>query len=185
MTLLIKPLLYVALATALILLVPFVAMQFNQDVDWSAADFVIMGALLFSTGLAYVLLTTQRGNAAYRLAVAAALGTGLLLTWVNLAVGFIGGGPTPANLLCGAVPIIAAIGTIAGRFRPASMARAMFAAAVTQAAVPMLALLTAQPGSSLKPVEIVATGIFAAGWVVAALLFRRADTDGATTQLEA
>ncbi len=182
MTLPVKSISRLALATALILLVPLVAMQFNSEVNWTLSDFVIMGGLLFGTGLAYVLLTTQRGSAAYRLATAAALGTGLLLTWVNLAVGFIGGGPTPANLLCGAVPVVAAVGAILGRFRAAGMARAMLAAAITQAAVPVLALLNPASGSGLKTVEVLATGLFVALWVVAALLFRRASAtpaDGA------
>ena len=38
---------------ALLLLVPFVAMQFTGQVDWSAADFLVFGAMLAITGLAF------------------------------------------------------------------------------------------------------------------------------------
>ena len=41
----------VALATAFILLLPLVAMQITDEVDWGLADFAVAGALLGGTGL--------------------------------------------------------------------------------------------------------------------------------------
>jgi uncharacterized membrane protein YgdD (TMEM256/DUF423 family) len=38
----------VALATAIILLLPFLAMQFTAEVVWNLADFVVAGGLLFA-----------------------------------------------------------------------------------------------------------------------------------------
>ena len=52
------------------------------------------------------------------------------------------------------------------------MARAMLAAALIQALVPMMALLTAE--SELKLVEVLATVFFVGLWLLAAWLFRRA-----------
>lgn len=80
----------VALVTAAILLVPFVAMQFTGEVNWTLSDFVIAGVLLAGTGLAYVLSTTKMSNPRSRLVIGAVLAVALLLVWAELAVGLIG-----------------------------------------------------------------------------------------------
>ena len=89
----------VALATVLLLLVPWLAMQYTDEVNWSLADFLIAGVLLFSAGLSYVLITQSATNFIYRTAIAAAMGTTIFLIWANLAVGLIGAGPNPGNLM--------------------------------------------------------------------------------------
>lgn len=69
-----RPAVRVALVTALILLVPLVAMQVTDEVNWSLADFVLAGALLGGTGvLLHGLATTKAANMSYR-AVATAIG---------------------------------------------------------------------------------------------------------------
>lgn len=74
-----RPVVRVALATALILLVPLVAMQITDEVDWSLADFVLAGALLGGTGLLlHGLATRKAGNMAYR-AVATAIGVAAIV----------------------------------------------------------------------------------------------------------
>lgn len=72
----------------LLLLVPFVAMQFTDKVVWTLTDFVMAAALLFGTGLAYVLLTLNAPRR--RLFVAAALLVALGLVWAELALGAFG-----------------------------------------------------------------------------------------------
>src|SRR3712207_3750806 len=62
----------VALATAFILLIPLLAAP-----DWTPADFVAAGALIFGTGLTYVLAARKAGNIAYRFAVGVALAAAL------------------------------------------------------------------------------------------------------------
>ena len=47
----------VAVVTLLLLSVPLVAMQFTPEVSWGLFDFIIMGALISGTGIAYVLLS--------------------------------------------------------------------------------------------------------------------------------
>jgi len=70
----------VALATAFILLVPLVAMQITDEVDWSLADFAFAGALLGGSGLLLELAARKPGNIAYRVAATviglAAIGLG-------------------------------------------------------------------------------------------------------------
>lgn len=80
----------VLLVTAAILLLPFIAMQFTGEVNWTISDFVVAGVLLAGTGLAYVLSTMKMRNARSRLAIGAALAVALLLVWAELAVGIIG-----------------------------------------------------------------------------------------------
>jgi hypothetical protein len=58
----------VALATAFILLLPLVAMQITDEVNWGLADFVLAGALLGGTGLLLELAARKPRNIAYRVA---------------------------------------------------------------------------------------------------------------------
>jgi hypothetical protein len=170
-----KSILRVVLATALVLLILLMVMQFNKAMVWSVADFVIAGALLFSAGFAYVLVARMGSNGSYRLGAAVAVVAGLLLIWGNLAVGFIGNENNPANLLFGAVPVVAFGGALVARFRPLGMARALFAAALTQFAVPLVAAAIWRPEANLGMLYVLALNtIFAGIWATSGWLFRRA-----------
>ncbi|MCC3158707.1 hypothetical protein LJ737_15790 [Hymenobacter sp. 15J16-1T3B] len=168
-----KSLTRVSLGTAALLLVPLVAMQFTAEVNWSPFDFVVMGALLFSAGFALELVASRRGTLAYRLAAAGAVLTALLQLWANLAVGFIGSGPNPANLLCGVVLVVGLAGAVVARFQPRGMAYAMLATAGLQILVPVLGLLIWH--LQIAPQEWAISGVFAALWLAAAWLFQRSD----------
>lgn len=52
----------VVLGTAAILAVPLVAMQFTDQVDWSAADFVLAGLLLAVIGVAIETAVKRAGS---------------------------------------------------------------------------------------------------------------------------
>ncbi len=70
----------------ILLLIPLIAMQFSQEVNWSISDFVIMGFLLFALGSAIILLQNIK-NKKYRfLFIAMAFAT-FLLIWAEMAVG--------------------------------------------------------------------------------------------------
>jgi hypothetical protein len=68
----------VALVTAFILLLPLVAMQVTDEVDWSLADFVVAAALLGGSGLLLELAARKPRNFAYR-AAATALGVAAIV----------------------------------------------------------------------------------------------------------
>jgi hypothetical protein len=68
----------VALATACILLVPLLAMQITDEVNWDLADFVFAAALLGGTGLLLELAARKPGNLAYR-AAATAIGVSAIV----------------------------------------------------------------------------------------------------------
>jgi hypothetical protein len=75
-----KPVVRVALATALILLVPVAAMLFTDEADWGVADFVLAAVLLGGTGLLLEAAVRRPGNLVLRVAAvaigAAAIGLG-------------------------------------------------------------------------------------------------------------
>jgi hypothetical protein len=61
----------VALGVALILSLPLVAMQMTDEVVWSLADFVLVGVLLTTIGVALELAVRKAGNLAIALGIAA------------------------------------------------------------------------------------------------------------------
>jgi hypothetical protein len=63
---------WILLATALILLVPLVAMQLTDEVDWGVADFVAAGVLIGGTGL-LLERAARRAGSIVQLAAAAAI----------------------------------------------------------------------------------------------------------------
>jgi hypothetical protein len=82
-----RPLLGVALATALLLLVPAIAMQFTSEVAWGPGDFVVAAVLLFGAGALAVLALSHVQGAVRRAAVIGAIAVGLAVVWAELAVG--------------------------------------------------------------------------------------------------
>lgn len=84
-----KGIVRILIGTTLILLVPLVAMQFSDEVDWKLPDFIIIGSLLIGTGFLYE-LTAKKIRAKYRVAVGVVLLAVLLLIWTELAVGIFG-----------------------------------------------------------------------------------------------
>ena len=83
-------LIFILIAAAVLLSVPFVAMQFTSEVKWGPVDFILAGILLFGTGLACELVLRKVKRLEYRLALCAAILIGLFLVWAELAVGIFG-----------------------------------------------------------------------------------------------
>jgi hypothetical protein len=79
------------IVTALILMLPLVAMQFTEEVDWNPPDFIIIGAILIGAGLAFVYTARRIDHLARRLAFGAAFLLFMLYVWAELAVGVIFG----------------------------------------------------------------------------------------------
>ncbi len=161
----------VALATAFILLIPLLA-----EWAWDLFDFVFAGALIFGTGLTYVLAARKAGNIAYRAAVGVALAAAFILVWVVGAVGIIGTEDDNANSMYIGVLAVGIIGAIVARFRPHGMARALFATALAQALVAVIALIFGLGSGSPPGVLgiLILNGFFVTLFVGSALLFRYA-----------
>ena len=76
----------VALATGVVLLVPLIAMQFTNEVNWDETDFTVMGLFLFCAGSTFVLLS-RKVSGKYRMGIGALLVVVLVFVWAELEVG--------------------------------------------------------------------------------------------------
>jgi len=165
----------VAFATASILMVPLIAMQFTDEVNWGFSDFIVMGILLLGAGFIYALISKISESIAYRTAIGVAVVTGFLLIWVNLAVGIIGSEDNPANLLYIGVLAIGIIGAVISRLQPQGLACTMFLVALAQILVPVIVLIISSSSLEESPGIVGIFGLnafLAALFVVSALLFR-------------
>jgi len=77
---------WVVVITALVLLIPLVAMCFTDEVSWKVMDFLVAGVLLSSFGSVFV-LATRRVQPKQRAVIGVALVTVLMVIWMELAVG--------------------------------------------------------------------------------------------------
>lgn len=161
---------------ALLLLLPMVAMQFTDEMNWDETDFLVFGAMLLTACGAYELATRMTGSTAYRAAVGVAVMAAFILIWMNLAVGIIGSEDNPANLMYGGVLAIVILGGFLVRFRPHGMARVLSTTALAQAFVGVIALVAGlgSTGANWPRVIVVLTGFFSALWLFSACLFRKA-----------
>ena len=78
------------LAAQLVLLVPLVAMLFSNEMDWSAADFLVAGILLAGLGSATHLLITGIKNSFRQSVLGLVIAAAMVLIWIELAVGLFG-----------------------------------------------------------------------------------------------
>ncbi|MBN8822665.1 MULTISPECIES: hypothetical protein [unclassified Spirosoma] len=77
-------------AVVILLSIPFIAMQFTNEVNWSLFDFIVAGTLLLGTGLMCELVLRTVRKREYRLALCGAILLALVLIWIELAVGIFG-----------------------------------------------------------------------------------------------
>ena len=85
-----KRLIILFMIPLILLTIPFIAMQFSKEVDWTTFDFLIAGFLLFGVTLSIELIFRMISSKRNRLIL---LCTGLiifLLIWIELAVGVFG-----------------------------------------------------------------------------------------------
>jgi peptidoglycan/LPS O-acetylase OafA/YrhL len=80
----------ILITVAILLLIPFTAMQFTHEVNWTLFDFVVAGVLLLGTGLLCELVMRKVKKVNHRIALCAVLLAALLLVWIELAVGIFG-----------------------------------------------------------------------------------------------
>lgn len=156
---------------AAVLILPLVAMQFTDEVNWTGGDFVFAGVLLFGSLGALEAVMQGTGNASCRAAAGIAILGVFLLTWSNAAVG-ITDSEADFYILFG-VPSVAIIGAILSRLRPRGMALAMAATALAQAFIAVTALVAGIVPDFNPTVEILGiNGFFVALFLGSSWLFR-------------
>ena len=158
-------------AAVALLAVPFVAMRFTNEVNWTASDFLFAGVLFGMVGLVIELAVRRSTNWSFRGGVIAAALAGLLIIWANAAVGMIGNEDNDYHMLVALPILIALLGSIAARFAPRGMSMAMLAAAGVHVVV-------ALGGSSDDPRGTVFSLLLSSFWFAAAALLRGAQRNG-------
>ena len=77
---------WIALATALVLLIPLIAMQFTDEVSWNLVDFLVMGILSFTTASLFVIVSRKVPRWS-RVWTGLGFAIVFLYIWAELAVG--------------------------------------------------------------------------------------------------
>lgn len=85
-----KRILFILGAVASLLLIPLVATNISNQVNWDVQDFVIAAILLCGTALIIELILRQVRSKQNRIVLVAILLVTLLIIWAELAVGIFG-----------------------------------------------------------------------------------------------
>lgn len=160
-------------AAALLLLLPLVAMQFTDEVNWTAGDFVFATVLLFSSLGAYEIAARKTSDTAYRAGIGLAIAATFLLIWGNGAVYITDSAADGMYYVAAAIGIV---GVILALFRPGGGARVLLVAALALVLVSVFALAAGMvPNYYASALEVVGiTGFYVALYAGAAWLLREA-----------
>ncbi|WP_120717771.1 hypothetical protein [Tsuneonella amylolytica] len=153
---------------ACLLALPAIAMLAGvEGVSWTASDFVFAATIFAIVGGVFELAARASANLAFRLGTGLAVACAFLQIWINLAVGIIGSEDNPANWTYFAVVFAAIVGAVAALGKVRVLAPAMVAVAGLQV---LFSILHAVNGTPTPIID----AFFAAMWLGAAALFRRA-----------
>jgi hypothetical protein len=154
-------------AAGALLLLPAVAMQFTDEVNWDGRDFLFAAVLIIGAGVAFEFAIRVGRSLGYRTGAAVAIANAFLMTWANAAVGIIGDEGNAFNGVFIVIVLVTLVASAIVRFRPRGLATVMGLAACAQ-------LLAAAAGYSQDVRGAVLSCFFVGMWVLAALLFHRA-----------
>ena len=73
-----------------LLMIPLITMQFSEEVNWEAMDFIVGGSLLLFVGLGIEIVLRKVKEKKYRIILSIAFLVILALVWTELAVGVFG-----------------------------------------------------------------------------------------------
>lgn len=85
-----KRLIFLLGVGAILLLVPFVSMQFTNEVNWSPFDFVVMGVLLTIVILSIEFIFRKLKSKKSKIIAITASALVFLIIWAEIAVGIFG-----------------------------------------------------------------------------------------------
>lgn len=169
-----KNIIIIAAITVSILMIPLIAMQFTDEVNWSPFDFMIMGILIFGTGVVYEWIASRGNDKLYRIAVSIAVFTAFLLTWINMAVGIIGSDKNEVNLMYFSLIPIGLAGALLVKFKANGMAMVAFGLAAVQMIIPIIAFMINKPDFDPGVAAVFAiNAVFSMLFICSGLIFKR------------
>lgn len=154
-------------AALAIWLLPLVAKQFTDEVQWSIFDHIVWAFMLAIPATIIDLVSRMTTNWFYRGGAIIALATSFVITWANLAVGIVGNEENPVNLIFFGVVAIAMLGSPLVGFEAARLRGVFYLTAAAQALTALVAL-------QAEPFVLVFCGVTTALWLTAATLFSQA-----------
>jgi hypothetical protein len=80
----------ILLIAAALLSIPAFAKLFTAEMKWDGVDFLVMGVLLFGTGIACEIALRILTKTTHRLVACALILAGLFVIWAEIAVGIFG-----------------------------------------------------------------------------------------------
>jgi len=80
----------ILLTSGILLLIPLIAMQFTDEVNWTLFDFVVAATLLLGTGLMCELVIRKINKIKHRIVLCIVILAAFLIIWAELAVGIFG-----------------------------------------------------------------------------------------------
>lgn len=159
------------LAAVVLWCLPAAAMWLGAEVHWGLLDFVLAATLLGGSAGMFDLVLRRTREPARLAGVGLGLLGGLLLVWINAAVGIVGAATDARNLAFHALPALVLLVALGVRGRPAAMARTMLGAG--------FALIVLGIALRAEPLAIAFLGGCLALWLASALAFARAAARGA------
>ena len=81
---------YIIILTTSFLLIPIVAMQYTDDVEWTSRDFAIMAILLIAVGLSLDFAYRKAKTRLVRVLALMGIFLMFVIIWAELAVGIFG-----------------------------------------------------------------------------------------------
>jgi hypothetical protein len=85
-----KRLTIILISAGILLLIPLIAMQFTDKVNWTFFDFIAMGTLLLVTGIILEVVLRKVKQTKYRILFCVLVIGAFLLIWAELSVGIFG-----------------------------------------------------------------------------------------------
>ena len=85
-----KRFIIIVVIVALLLAVPFTAMQFTPEVNWTLFDFLVAGLLLLLTGLLCEVVIRKSASRRRKILLCLVILIIFMLVWAELAVGIFG-----------------------------------------------------------------------------------------------